>query len=136
MNSRLDELQAAFLSVKLRYLDGWNKARKTIADRYYEGIKNTKLTLPVYTDDNVYHIFPVMSSERERLQEYLAEKGIHTLIHYPIAIHLQKAYQDMGCKVGDYPLAEQICATELSLPLYPGMTEDEIQYVIDCLNAF
>lgn len=136
VNSRLDELQAAFLSVKLKYLDQWNEERKTIANRYYNEIKNVKITLPVYTEDNVYHIFPVISSERDRLHKYLEGKGIHTQIHYPIAIHLQKAYQDMKCQKGDYPVAEQISATELSLPLYPGMNDDEIQYIIDCMNAF
>ena len=76
VNSRLDELQAAFLSVKLNYLDQWNEERKNIADRYYNEIKNTKITLPAYTNDNVYHIFPIMSGERDRLQEYLAEVGV------------------------------------------------------------
>ncbi len=136
VNSRLDELQAAFLSVKLCHLDAWNEEREQIAKQYYQGIKNPKIAMPEYTENNVYHIFPILSADRERLQQYLKEKGIHTLIHYPIAIHLQKAYQDMGYVEGDYPLAEQICATELSLPLYPGMTDDEIQYIINCLNAF
>lgn len=136
VNSRLDELQAAFLSVKLKNLDKWTEERQAIADKYYNGIKNKKITLPLYTKENVYHIFPVLSDERNGLQKYLEEKGIHTLIHYPTAIHLQEAYKDMGLKKGAYPLAEKICDTELSIPLYPGMTDGEIQYVIDCINEF
>ena len=136
VNSRLDELQAAFLSVKLKCLDGWTDERKEIAKKYYKGINNNKLYLPKYTEENVYHIFPVLSDERDELQKYLEEKGIHTLIHYPTAIHLQEAYKDMNLGEGTYPLAEKICASELSIPLYPGMTEEEIQYVIDCLNEF
>ncbi len=136
VNSRLDELQAAFLSVKLKNLDKWTEERQAIADKYYNGIKNKKITLPLYTKENVYHIFPVLSDERNELQKYLEEKGIHTLIHYPTAIHLQEAYKDMVLKKGAYPLAEKICDTELSIPLYPGMTDGEIQYVIDCINEF
>ncbi len=136
VNSRLDELQAAFLSVKLRYLEQWNQERKWIAGQFYQGLSNSLITLPLYTENNVYHIFPILSPERDRLQQYLEAKGIHTLIHYPIAIHLQKAYRDMGWKKRDYPLAEQICETELSLPLYPGMKKEEIDYIVDCVNEF
>lgn len=138
-NSRLDELQAAFLSTKLKYLDAWTRERQEIAEKYYEGIHNDKLYLPRYTEkreENVYHIFPVLCDKRDELQTFLEEKGVHTLIHYPIAIHLQGAYREMGLSEGAYPLAEKICASELSIPLYPGMTEEEIQYIIDCLNEF
>lgn len=136
VNSRLDELQAAFLSVKLKHLDAWTEERKSIAKKYYDGINNNKLYLPKYTEENVYHIFPVLSDDRDELQKFLEEKGIHTLIHYPTAIHLQDAYKDMNLSKGAYPLAEKICDSELSIPLYPGMTEEEIQYVINCLNEF
>lgn len=136
VNSRLDELQAGFLSVKLKYLDKWTQERKEIADKYYKGIKNEKIKLPSYTKENVYHIFPVLADNRNQLQKYLEEKGIHCLIHYPTAIHLQEAYRDMGLKRGAYPLAERICDTELSIPLYPGMTDGEIQYVIDAINEY
>lgn len=136
VNSRLDELQAAFLSVKLKYLDKWTQERKNIAKKYYDGINNSKIYLPKYVEENVYHIFPVLSDMRDELQKYLEEKGIHTLIHYPTAIHLQEAYKDMNMGKGAYPLAEKICESELSIPLYPGMTEEEIQYVIKCLNEF
>ena len=136
VNSRLDELQAAFLYVKLQYLEQWNQERKQIAEQFYQGLSNSLITLPLYTKNNVYHIFPILSPDRNRLQDYLEKKGISTLIHYPIAIHLQKAYQDLGYKKGDYPLAEQISETELSLPLYPGMKKEEIDYIINCVNAF
>ena len=135
-NSRLDELQAAFLSVKLKCMDAWTKERQDIAKKYYDGICNSKLYLPKFTEENVYHIFPVLCDDRDELQKFLEGKGVHTLVHYPIAIHLQGAYREMGLSEGAYPLAEKICSCELSIPLYPGMTEEEIQYVIDCLNEF
>lgn len=135
-NSRLDELQAAFLSVKLKCMDAWTKERQDIAKKYYDGICNSKLYLPKFTEENVYHIFPVLCDDRDELQKFLEEKGVHTLVHYPIAIHLQGAYKEMDLSEGAYPLAEKICSCELSIPLYPGMTEEEIQYVIDCLNEF
>lgn len=136
VNSRLDELQAAFLSVKLKALPQWTQERQRIAAQYYEKMKNPRIKLPVFTENNVYHIFPVLCEDRDALQSYLEEKGVHTLIHYPLAIHLQDAYSDMGFGRGAYPLAEKICDTELSLPLYPGMTEEEIEYVIKCINEF
>lgn len=136
INSRLDEMQAAFLSVKLKKLDEWTKERQAIAKKYYDGIKNDKIVLPQFTNNNVYHIFPVFAKQRDELQVFLKEKGIDTLIHYPTAIHLQEAYKDLQLKEGTYPITEEICATELSIPLYPGMTSEEIQYVIDSLNEF
>ena len=138
-NSRLDEMQAAFLGAKLPHLDAWNAERKKIAARYLEGIKNPLIVLPLSSDetfDCVWHIFAIRCKERAALENYLAEKGIGTLKHYPIPMHLQKAYLDLGCEKGDLPLAEEISATELSLPLFIGMSDDEIRYVIDALNAF
>ncbi|MCR4726587.1 MAG: DegT/DnrJ/EryC1/StrS family aminotransferase [Clostridia bacterium] len=138
-NSRLDEMQAAFLDAKLPHLDDWNDERKRIAARYLEGIENPLITLPLPSDetfDCVWHIFAIRTKERAALEAYLAEKGIGTLKHYPIPMHLQKAYLDLGYKAGDLPLAEEISATELSLPLFIGMSDDEIRYVIDALNAF
>ena len=84
----------------------------------------------------VYHIFPIFSTERDALREHLENRGIHTLIHYPIPIHLQKAYASLGYGKGDFPAAEALAETELSIPLYPGMTEDEIEYIVDALNRF
>lgn len=136
MNSRLDEIQAAVLSVKLAHLDEWTKERKSIARYYYNEINNSKIELPVYVENNVYHIFPVFTEIRGELQEYLIEKGIHTLIHYPTPMHLQGAYADMGYAEGDFPLAEKICARELSIPLYPGLSKEEAKYIVDALNSF
>lgn len=137
-NSRLDEMQAAFLRVKLRELDKWNKERNRIAERYINEIKNPKLKLPVTGSDmtHVYHIFGVLCDDREALEKYLADCGIGTNKHYPIPMHMQGAYADLNIPEGTYPIAEKISATELSLPMYYGMSEEEISYVIEKLNAF
>lgn len=136
VNSRLDELQAAFLTVKLAHLDAWTAERVRIARIYYAQIKNTKILLPAYTEENVYHVFPIFCAERDALQAHLAARGIQTLIHYPIPMHLQGAYASLGYQEGDFPIAERICREELSIPLYPGLSDAEIQYIVDALNAF
>ena len=136
VNSRLDEFQAAFLSAKLPHLDAWTAQRRAIAETYRKGITNPKIRLLREDPGCVYHIFPVFCTERDALKEYLENLGIHTLIHYPIPIHLQKAYASLGYVRGDFPVAETLAETELSIPLYPGMTEDEIGYVLDALNRF
>ena len=136
VNSRLDEFQAAFLSAKLPHLDAWTAQRRAIAETYRKGITNPKIRLLREDPGCVYHIFPVFCTERDALKEYLENLGIHTLIHYPIPIHLQKAYASLGYVRGDFPVAETLAETELSIPLYPGMTEEEIGYVLDALNRF
>ncbi len=138
VNSRLDELQAAFLAAKLPTMDKVNENRRQIADKYMAGIRNELIELPYVMDEAVpvWHIFAVRCSERDRLAAYLQEKGIGINKHYPIAIHLQECYKDLGLQEGDLPIAEEISATQLSLPMYYGMTDEEIQYVIDALNAF
>lgn len=137
-NSRLDELQAAFLSAKLPLLDKMNSERKRIAARYLKEITNPEIVLPYVIDgaDPVWHIFAVQSQKRDALEVFLNEKGIGTNKHYPIPVHLQKCYQDLGYKKGDFPIAERFSEEELSLPMFYGMTEEEIQYVIDAVNAF
>ena len=137
-NSRLDEMQAAFLSAKLPYLDKVNSDRKRIATRYLEGIDNKEIELPYVTDyaDPVWHIFGIRTKRREELEKWLLEAEIMTNKHYPIPMHLQGAYSCLGYKKGDFPIAEEISETELSLPLYYGMTDDEVDYVIDRINAF
>lgn len=138
-NSRLDEIQSAPLLVKLKHLDRWNRAREEIARRYISEINNPLVQLPLPSDENfqcVWHIFAVMCAHRSRLEEYLAQNGIGTLRHYPIPMHLQKAYASLGMKKGDLPKAEKISSDELSLPLYYGMTDNEINYVIQTINAF
>ena len=138
-NSRLDEMQAALLRVKLPMLDKWNAHRKYIANRYLNEIKNPLVKLPLPSDDVfdcVWHIFAIRTKDRDGLEKYLAERGIGTLKHYPIPMHLQKAYEDLGIKKGELPFAEEISATELSLPMYYGMSEEEITYVISCINKY
>ena len=137
-NSRLDEMQAAFLSVKLPHLDRMNKERRRIADRYLTEISNPAICLPVVEDGKVpvWHIFGIRCRERDRLERYLNEKGIGTNKHYPIPMHLQECYNDLGYKEGDLPIAEEISRTELSIPMYYGMTDEEVQYVVDAINQF
>ena len=137
-NSRLDEMQAAFLSAKLPHLDRMNEERRRIADKYLAGIKNPKIILPYVIDDvvPVWHIFGVRCESRDSLEIYLKQNGISTNKHYPIPMHLQECYKNLGYKEGDYPIAETISKTELSLPMYYGMTDKEIQYVIDVINRY
>ena len=137
-NSRLDELQAAFLSVKLPHLDRMNEARRRIAKRYSEGIHNPRVITPYVMDDcvPVWHIYGVRCKERDALEKHLNEKGICTNKHYPIPMHLQACYRDLNIPQGALPIAEEISATELSLPMYYGMTDEEIRYVIDAVNEF
>lgn len=137
-NSRLDELQAAFLAAKLPHLERMNVERRRIAKRYLEEIKNKEIILPYVPNgmNPVWHIFGVRCQRRSEFESYLNEKGIGTNKHYPIPIHLQVCYEDLGFREGDFPIAEEISATELSLPMYYGMTDDQIQYVIDCINSF
>lgn len=137
-NSRLDEIQAAFLLVKLSHLKRMNDERKRIAQRYMDGIKNPHIVLPyVIPDaDPVWHIFSVRCNRRDELEQYLSSKEIGTNKHYPIPMHLQKCYENLGIKKGQLPIAEEISATQLSLPMYYGMTEKQVQYVVDCCNRF
>ena len=138
VNSRLDELQAAFLSVKLEKLDKWTSQRIAIGNRYINEINNLNIKMPNLSVDsnNVFHIFPVLCKKRDELIEYLNQNNIGNLIHYPVPMHLQNAYSELGYEKGDFPIAEYICETELSLPLYPGMTDEEVSYVIEKINEF
>lgn len=137
-NSRLDELQAAFLSVKLSHLDRMNAERRRIAKRYLAGIRNEKVILPAVPDyaEPVWHIFAIRCNERDRLEEYLNTKGIGTNRHYPVPVHLQECYQYLGYHEGNFTVAEAISRTELSIPLYYGLTDAETDYVIDVINRF
>lgn len=137
-NSRLDELQAAFLAAKLPHLERMNIERRRIADRYLAEINNPKIVLPTVDEGMVpvWHIFGIRCKERDALEKYLNEKGIGTNKHYPIPMHLQECYKDLGFKEGDFPIAEEISDTELSIPMYYGMTDEEISYVIDAINSY
>lgn len=137
-NSRLDEIQAAFLLEKLPHLDRMNCERQKIAEKYMNEITNSKLNLPCVIEnvEPVWHIFAIRCKERDALAQYLKEKGIETNKHYPIPIHLQEAYKELGIIKGKLPIAEEISATELSLPMYFGMTDEQVEYVVDKLNIF
>ena len=137
-NSRLDELQAAFLAAKLPQLERMNTERRRIAGRYLAEIRNPNIVLPTVRDDcvPVWHIFGIRCKERDILEKYLNNRGIGTNKHYPIPIHLQECYRELGFQRGDYPVAEEISATELSLPMYYGMTEEQIDCVINAVNEF
>lgn len=135
-NSRLDEIQAAILDVKLKHLDEDVQLRKEVAKKYLEGIKNPKIRLPQINDWNahVFHIFTIFSDDRDSLQKYLTEKGIGTNIHYPIPPHKQECYKEWNDL--SLPVTEKIHETELSIPMSPCLTDEEVQYVIDALNAW
>ncbi|MDY5122297.1 MAG: DegT/DnrJ/EryC1/StrS family aminotransferase [Treponema sp.] len=135
-NSRLDEIQAAILDVKLKHLDEDVDLRKSVAKRYIEGIKNPKVKVIAAPnmEERAYHLFPVLCDDRDNLQKYLESKGIGTNIHYPIPPHMQECYKDWAKQ--DLPITEQIHKTELSLPMSPTMTDEQVQYVIDCINEW
>lgn len=137
-NSRLDEMQAAFLATKLPHLEKMNCERRRIASRYLNGINNPNVVLPYVIEDvlPVWHIFAIRSNRRDELEKYLNENEIGTNKHYPIPMHLQECYKDLGFKKGDFPIAEEISNTELSLPMYYGMKNEEVDYVIDKINQF
>ncbi|MCI6799002.1 MAG: DegT/DnrJ/EryC1/StrS family aminotransferase [Spirochaetia bacterium] len=135
-NSRLDEIQAAILDVKLKHLDEDVKLRKEVAKKYLSGITNPKIKLPKIFDwdQHVFHIFTILTEDREGLQKYLTEKEIGTNIHYPIPPHKQECYKEWNNL--SFPVTEKIHQQELSLPMSPCLTDEQIQYVIDTLNEW
>ncbi len=135
-NSRLDEIQAAVLDVKLKYLDLDNQHRKDMAKLYINGINNPLITLPdtLPEEQNVFHLFPILCERRDELQEYLKEKGIGTVIHYPIPPHKQECYKEWNYLC--YPITEQIARQELSLPIGPTITSTEIIQITTIVNDF
>lgn len=137
-NSRLDELQAGLLRVKLSHLDELTKEREKIAKRYLSEIINPKIKLPKIREKatSVWHLFVIKINERNKFQQYLESNGIGTVIHYPIPPHLSEAYSYLGYKKGDFPITEEYAETILSLPLYNGMTYEEQSYVIDAINRY
>lgn len=138
-NSRLDELQSALLLVKLKYLKEWNRERARIAKQYLTDIKNKKVLLPEVLEDkeiHVFHIFPVLVEERERFIKFLRERHIGTNVHYPTPIMEQEAYCEYAGMIENYPVTKRICGEEVSIPLYPGMTQEMIEWVIMCVNQY
>ena len=136
VNSRLDEIQAAFLNVKLSNLDAENNIRRAIAKRYLSEIKNDKITLPYWdlSENHVFHLFVVRTENRDELQHYLLENGIQTMIHYPIPPHRQKAFSDWNHL--SFPVTEKIHTEVLSLPISPVLTDDEVDFIIAILNQY
>jgi dTDP-4-amino-4,6-dideoxygalactose transaminase len=136
-NSRLDELQAAILRVKLRHLDEWNERRRELAARYAALLRETDLVLPRAVGDvtHVYHLYVVRAQERDALLAHLHERGIGAQVHYPVPVHLQPAYADLGLGPGSLPETERVAAEVLSLPLYPEISEAAIGYVSETIQS-
>lgn len=138
INSRLDEIQAAILRVKLVHLERWNARRREIAAMYDSEINTDLVQKPArlsYGEHN-YHLYVVRCGERDAMQQHLASRGVATFIHYPIPIHLQDAYRDLGKREGDYPAAENCAREVLSLPIFPELTDAEVHYVAESVNSF
>jgi len=137
-NSRLDELQAAFLRLKLQCIDRWNARRRMVANAYLSSLQNTGLGLPPVSkvSQSVWHLFVVRSQQRDKLREHLLRHGVETMIHYPTAPHLQAAYAHLGLRKGSFPITEQLQDEILSLPIYPQMTEEQVDHVISACRAF
>jgi dTDP-4-amino-4,6-dideoxygalactose transaminase len=139
LNSRLDEIQAGILSIKLKGLSVKNKKRQKLAKIYLESLTGVgDLVMPRTVDgsSHVYHVFNIRTKKRNELQKYLTKKGIGTMIHYPIPPHMQKAYKELGFKKGDFPIAEELANTSLSIPIFPEMNENEQEYVIKSIEQF
>ncbi|MBO7572051.1 MAG: DegT/DnrJ/EryC1/StrS family aminotransferase [Bacteroidales bacterium] len=135
-NSRLDEIQAAVLNVKLKYLDEDNSCRQQVAAYYYDNIRNPFITLPtrMLDENNVYHLFPIFCERRDELQQYLTEQGVQTIIHYPIPPHKQNCYNEWNAI--PLPITEKIAREELSLPISPVMEKNMVEYVVETINKF
>lgn len=138
MNSRLDALQAAILTVKLTCLDRWNEERRKIAKTYTEALNGKRLTLPSLLSDreHVFHQFVILCEERDALRDFLSSEGIETGIFYPKPLHLQEPCRALGYQEGDFPVAERLSYTSLTLPIYPGLSPTQIQQIIDGLISF
>lgn len=138
INSRMDEIQAAITSVNVKHVNDGNFERKAIAKKYKAGIINPMVKVPDVrpNTDHVYHVFPVLCEKRDELIQYIADAGIHAQIHYPIPCHLAGCYKELGYKEGQFPIAEGYGKHEMSLPIYVGLTDEEINYIIAIINNF
>ena len=137
VNNRLDAVQAEFLDIKLKKLDEWNEARRRVADQYCAGIDSEKYGLPVTSPDcaHVYHLFVIRTADRDAVMAGLKEADVDSGIHYPVPIHLQEAYADLGNQEGSFPVTERLAGEIVSLPMHPFLTEDEVTRVIESLNG-
>jgi dTDP-4-amino-4,6-dideoxygalactose transaminase len=138
VNSRLDELQAALLRVKLRHLDAWNAARRETVSRYRAALANAAVVLPIEAPhaESVWHLFVIRSRARDALQSHLAARGVHSVIHYPVPPHLQGAYRDGGWVEGSLPLAERFATEVLSLPMGPTVSARQVETVAGAVLSF
>jgi len=137
-NSRLDNLQAAILRIKLKYLDQWNNARNKLAEIYSKELLNTHLVLPKTNPDtyHVFHLYVARSQKRNELMNFLKEREIYTGIHYPIPIHLMGAFKNLDYKKGDFPITEKMADEIISLPLYPEMGKEAVHFVVGAIKEF
>lgn len=138
INSRLDEIQAAVLRVKLKFLDAWNLRRRAIAERYHELLTGSGLVLPLLPQEvqHVFHQYVIRSRHRDELRLFLAERSIQTAIHYPVPIHLQPAYKGLGYQAGDFPMTEELTGQILSLPIYPEISDSSVATVCRSILEF
>ena len=139
VNSRLDEIQAGILAIKLRHLDGWIEERRQTAEWYREDLENVEgLTQPFTASgvSHVYHLYVVCTRDRDRLQRHLADHGVETMIHYPVPPHLQRAYRGLGFGRGRFPIAEKLAETSLSLPMFVGITREQVRTVAGRIGEF
>jgi dTDP-4-amino-4,6-dideoxygalactose transaminase len=137
-NSRLDEIQAAILRVKLPHLKAWTERRGAIAARYSKGLDGLPVAVPEIAEGNVscWHVYAILSEERDALQAHLAAQGVPTLVYYPLPLHLQQCYAGSGWKAGDYPVAESVSGRILPLPMYPELTDEQVDHVIAAVRSF
>lgn len=138
-NGRLDAIQAGVLRIKLKRLDDWNKARQQNAAYYNEllsEIQSITLATEAEFADSVYHLYVILVDDRDKLQKFLDSKGIATGLHYPLPLHLQKAYKRLGYKKGAFPVTEHIADRLLSLPMFPELTRDQIEYVVQSIKEY
>ena len=137
-NSRLDELQAAIVRVKLPHLRSWNARRVEIARRYSEAFRDLPLEVPLVAEGNVhvFHVYAVLTNRRDALQQHLTDHGVPTIIYYPLPLHLQTVYAPMGWKQGDFPVAEALAHRILPLPMYPELTDEQVGHVIKTVKGF
>jgi dTDP-4-amino-4,6-dideoxygalactose transaminase len=137
-NMRMGGLESASLSVKLKYLAGWNDRRRDIAKRYQQEVTNPKITMQLQPEwaNSVFHLFVVTVADRDNLVAYLNKHNIFPAMHYPVPCHLQKAYENLDYKPGDFPNSEYLAAHCVSLPMYAELTDEEINFVIECLNKY
>lgn len=136
-NSRLDELQAAILRVKLKRLEQWNARRREIARQYTSGLAGLPLELPpTGGESHVFHVYAVLTDQRDALQKFLENRGVPTIIYYPQPLHLQKLYAEIGWREGDFPVAEDVSRNILPLPMYPELTDEQVDYVVSTVRQF